>query len=117
MGLEPGDGTWPISSGGGGSPRWSPDGSELFYLASDTMLMAARRTEAERARFDAPEPLFEAPLGLSDDSSPLRMAPRLVAVGEDRFLFSVAPRGSTPQSMTVVLNWSEELESRFAEAE
>ena len=29
-----------ISSGGGNTPRWSPDGKELFYLANDGTLMS-----------------------------------------------------------------------------
>ena len=28
-------GRWQISRGGGGAPRWSRDGSELFYLSGD----------------------------------------------------------------------------------
>jgi eukaryotic-like serine/threonine-protein kinase len=29
---------WRISAGGGGDPRWRPDGSELFYIAADRQL-------------------------------------------------------------------------------
>jgi Tol biopolymer transport system component/tRNA A-37 threonylcarbamoyl transferase component Bud32 len=32
--LPPAKGKWPISTGGGVSPRWAPNGKEIFYLAS-----------------------------------------------------------------------------------
>ena len=31
---------YPVSAGGGTTPRWSPRGDELFYLAPDLTLMA-----------------------------------------------------------------------------
>src|ERR1017187_2296929 len=38
----PGPGTpFPISTGGGANPRWSRDRKELYFVAPDSMLMAA----------------------------------------------------------------------------
>lgn len=34
-------GKWQVSAAGGTSPRWRPDGKELFYLAPDGRLTAA----------------------------------------------------------------------------
>jgi Tol biopolymer transport system component len=31
----------PVSTGGGGAPRWSADGKELYYLSGDGTLMSA----------------------------------------------------------------------------
>ncbi|MBC7894013.1 MAG: PD40 domain-containing protein, partial [Cytophagaceae bacterium] len=33
---------WPVSSGGGATPRWSPRGDEIFYLDPRSNLVAAR---------------------------------------------------------------------------
>jgi serine/threonine protein kinase/Tol biopolymer transport system component len=33
-------GKWQVSTGGGGYPRWSPDGKELFYRTLDIKIMA-----------------------------------------------------------------------------
>ncbi|MEJ2215195.1 MAG: hypothetical protein P8099_01145 [Gemmatimonadota bacterium] len=33
---------WQISTNGGGSPRWAPDGRELFYVDGRGMMMSAR---------------------------------------------------------------------------
>jgi len=38
------DGKWPVSLRSGTSPRWAPDGSELFYRTSDAQFMAAEIT-------------------------------------------------------------------------
>ena len=40
-------GKWQISTDGGTQPRWSRDGTELFYLAPDRKLMAVTVTTAD----------------------------------------------------------------------
>ena len=35
-------GTWPVSTAGGTRPLWSPNGQELFFVAPDGAIMAAR---------------------------------------------------------------------------
>jgi serine/threonine protein kinase len=48
-----------VSTTGGSRPRWSADGREIFYIASDGGLMAvAVRTTAGRLALDAPVKLF-----------------------------------------------------------
>ncbi len=55
---------WQISSGGGINPRWSPDGAELFYLTSDSMLTAVGFTAGgDRFEPGASRRLFQIPLG------------------------------------------------------
>ena len=34
-------GQWQVSTAGGKAPRWRPDGTELYYIAPDSRLMAA----------------------------------------------------------------------------
>src|SRR5205807_8742277 len=53
-------GKWQVSVGGGEQPRWRGDGRELFYLSSDSKMMAVPVTTG--ANFDASTPvaLFQA---------------------------------------------------------
>ena len=51
---------WQVSTSGGTSPRWSHDGSEIFYLSVDDWIHAARVTATDRFSSAAPERLFEA---------------------------------------------------------
>ena len=38
-------GRWQVSTGSGNSPLWSPNGRELFYLSSDSVMAVAVQTE------------------------------------------------------------------------
>jgi Tol biopolymer transport system component len=53
-------GRWQISQNGGVEPRWSRDGTELFYLGPDNRLMAAR-VKTDGTTFDVGniQPLFQ----------------------------------------------------------
>jgi len=56
------DGKWQISSAGGQSPKWSPDGLELFFSgprsSGDNGVWVAQRDSADAARFSAPVRAF-----------------------------------------------------------
>ena len=53
-------GRWRVSAKGGHQPRWSRDGSELFYIAPDRQLVSVRvRGAGEGFQWDAPRPLFQ----------------------------------------------------------
>src|SRR5262249_36534206 len=54
----PGRGATAVSTTGGSSPRWSPDGKELFFR-SDGKLMAVDVETAPRLRLGKPRVLFE----------------------------------------------------------
>jgi hypothetical protein len=91
-----------VSRDGGTHPVWRADGRELFYLASDSTMMAVS-VGAGRS-FDAgrPQALFP--------SNAWRLTPNQVyAATKDgqRFLVNATPQksaGSPP--LTVVLNWT-----------
>lgn len=55
-----------ISTGGGAQPKWRKDGTELFYVAADQMLMAVPvklgRPPAEPFQPGPPKPLFAVPI-------------------------------------------------------
>jgi serine/threonine protein kinase/Tol biopolymer transport system component len=86
-----------ISRDGGVSPRWSKDGRELFYLASDGMLMAAEVTKEPGFVTRTPVRLFQTPPGTIMGD---------VSADGQRFLLvtPVGPSASSP--FTVVLNWT-----------
>ena len=101
-----------LSVGGGMQPRWRRDGSELFYLATDQMLMAVPVT-SKRGYFDAGRatPLFRTRL--------LTIGSQIAGLGAyydvtrdgKRFLINGPPDDPGPP-MTVVLNWSAGLNGR-----
>ena len=94
-----------VSSSGGRQPRWGPDGKELFYLGAENTLMVAQLEPGERSlKVGKVEPLFQAsftqsPEGLSYDISP----------DGQRFLVNVTPEQERESPITVVVNWTAEL--------
>ncbi len=53
-----GEGRWIISANGGGIPRWSPSGDELFFIESN-VLMSVKIDTKEGFRSSPPEKLFD----------------------------------------------------------
>jgi len=101
-------GRWQVSSGGGGWPLWSPDGRELFYVASEGMMAVPIETE----------PTFtQGTVDLLFDLGPyerfLRNRRIDISPEGDRFLLLKEGGGSDETAETtsihVVLNWFEEL--------
>ena len=90
---------WPISTGGGTTPRWSPSGRELFYR-NDQELMAVEVETEPDFQVQTPRVLFEASFRLGHYD---------VAPDGQRFLFVVPVEGLAPDQINVVLNWAEEL--------
>jgi serine/threonine protein kinase len=95
-------GKWQISTGGGSSPRWRRDGTEIFFLALDNSLMAAAvNGKASSFQVGAVKLLFQTHL----------VGPRHeydVSAGGQKFLINSAPQqdGAAPAPITVVLNWT-----------
>jgi Tol biopolymer transport system component len=94
-------GKWQISAGGGAYPKWSRDGTELFYLAPDNKLMTAA-VNGKGASFEigAVKTLFEtrAVTGLGH--------PFNVSADGQRFLINTLPEQSGSAPITVVVNWT-----------
>src|SRR5215467_8363462 len=55
-------GKWQVSKGGGEQPRWRGDGKELFYLSSDSKMMAVPVTTGATFDAGAPVALFQVTL-------------------------------------------------------
>jgi eukaryotic-like serine/threonine-protein kinase len=100
-------GKWQVSNSGGDQPKWRGDGKELFYLSTDSRIMAVPVKTG--ANFDAgtPAALFQA-------------NPREMPATSERFSYDVTKDGQkflintqlktamTPVS--VVLNWTAKLD-------
>jgi DNA-binding winged helix-turn-helix (wHTH) protein/Tol biopolymer transport system component len=91
-----------ISVGGGGEPKWSATGHELFYVRSDMSLMSVQIPSGNPVDgFKMPQPLFRVPV--MGDTSAYRSR-YAVHSGGDRFVFNALDESSqTP--ITVVVNW------------
>jgi Tol biopolymer transport system component len=93
-----------ISTRGGVSPQWAPDGHELYFLSIDGQLMAVpiRLTNAFEA--GSPTRLFDTSIALG--------ANRYVPSHDGkRFLLSVGTAESSAAQIVVVLNWADNLAS------
>ena len=96
---------WQVSQSGGVEPRWSHDGKELFFFAPDNRLMAADvKTDAASFEIGAIRPLFQS----------RRMGESFrydVSKDGQRFLVNAGLREEL-SPITLVTNWTEELEKR-----
>ncbi len=96
-----------VSTEGGYSPRWRPNGKELFYISPDRRLMAVSVLSSDPLRLGTPEPLFEMPVqtpGRAFTESPFD-----VSADGKRFLVGRVLR-STGQPLTIVLDWTSGLQ-------
>ena len=99
-----------VSKSGGGWPRWSRDGSEIFYLAPDNYLMAVPvHPAAERLETAAPRRLF-----LVRPRPPARLDayPYDVSLDGRRFVVNTLVEDPASSTITLVLNWAAALTSR-----
>jgi hypothetical protein len=63
-----------ISTGGGGYPKWSPNGKELFYLGGDwtaarNIMVTTYTASSDTFRFDKPRPWSPSPFSARDTGS------------------------------------------------
>jgi serine/threonine protein kinase/Tol biopolymer transport system component len=97
-------GRWPISTGGGEEPRWSPDGKELYYRVNNQLIVVQVET---RSSFHASTPgsLFNEVYDLrSNSGETYDVDPR-----GGRFLMIRPPKEDASAQIRVVVNWFEEL--------
>ena len=100
--FPPGEGVWQISRHGGGQPRWSPDGSELFYVENETLFAVPVKTDRvfsaaeSKALFTSPNLESLYPVQSYD-------------VAPDGRRFVMVARTETPKhTIQIVQNWYEE---------
>ncbi len=107
-------GKWQISTDGGESPLWSPDGRELFYRNKDAVMAVSIDT---KSTFNAGKPrmLFQGPYitGYQD-------SPAWDITPDGKWFLMIKQPGATastptttgPRKINVVVNWFEELKQR-----
>ena len=92
---------WQVSVGGGGSPLWSRDGKELFFVV-DTKMMSVPVQMEPSFHVGRPVELFTGGFN-TDRSRDFDVAP------DGRFVMVRVPGGSAGQhEVRVLLNWPEE---------
>jgi Tol biopolymer transport system component len=110
-------GKWQVSTGGGNSVLWSPDGRELFYLSEDNSVMAVAVETKPTLSFGTPKMLFRSTnLGVTIGSG----TPWDIHPDGKRFLMMkppaptvAAPAAAAPRpKINIVVNWFEELKQR-----
>ena len=101
-------GQWLVSTAGGRTPAWSPDGRALFYWQGNQFMATPVQTDAGFTN-GMPQALFEGVYRQAQG--------RTYDVASDGRFLMVKPNGQAdedaPQAeITVVLNWFEELKAR-----
>jgi Tol biopolymer transport system component len=107
---------WQVSTSGGDSPLWSPDGRELFYRNGDAVMAVSVKTDPTFS-LETPRTLFRGTY-VSVDPVELGSAFEAWDISPDgrRFLMM---KGSGPATASkglrfnIVLNWFEELKQRM----
>ena len=103
-----------VSNGGGTGPLWSRDGSELFYVSADNVMVAVTVSSGDRLEVGEPRVLFSFPPELlqipSQFYTPWDIGP------DGRFIMarSVTAATQIEAPLIVVENWFEELKARLA---
>ena len=100
-----------VSVGGGETPIWRPDGTELFYSARNGVLMSvAIQARGEQLEIGEPQPLFPIQSGISGPH--LFRRPYDVAPDGERFLVIRRSPDAQPDNAVVVLNWTAALSKK-----
>ena len=103
-----GPGRWQISTNGGSSPRWSRDGTELFFVEGNTLKRASVST-GEQFSAGATTTLFEAPLLRG---GPAPFARYDVSPDGRKFLTVEYQRDIAQPLVRIVENWLPDFRSR-----
>jgi serine/threonine protein kinase len=109
-------GRWQISTNGGDSPLWSPDGRELFYRNGDSFMAVEVETDPA-FRPAKPKVLFKGTY--FSTGAPFDFTLWDISPDGRRFLMmkppawtGAAPTTAGPRKINIVLNWFEELKQR-----
>ena len=105
------EGKWQISNEGGVQPQWSGTGTEIFYIAPDSRLMAVDVSGESELEVGIPHALFQTQIWRGASAAPGIRAQYDVSADGERFLINRAHRGAAATEIHVVLDWFSELES------
>jgi serine/threonine protein kinase/Tol biopolymer transport system component len=96
--------SWQVSTAGGISPTWRPDGKEVYYIAPDGKLMAAAIT-VNRATLEppgAPVALFQTRIYGGTNS---QVARQYDVSHDGRFLINTVREDNNTAPITLLQNW------------
>ncbi len=92
-------GKWQVSMNGGGSPVWSRDGKELYFIGADQKMMVVEAKGGAKFEASVPKALF--------DVHTVNGLNFVFDVSKDgRFLIPTPVEPSANVPMTVVVNWT-----------
>jgi hypothetical protein len=95
---------WPVSTGGGISPRWRADGKELYYINPDGAMMAAPITVSGNSlQPGAPVMLF--PTRIYGGGADIQMGWQYDVTRDGRFLINTLRNEAAPP-ITLLQNWN-----------
>jgi Tol biopolymer transport system component len=97
-----------VSSTGGQEPRWRQDGKELFYVSADGKLMAVEVTTDAGFKAGSPVALFQTHRRQSVSSQDVFSYD--VSGDGQKFLIITKMDEGTAAPLSVLLNWSSEME-------
>ncbi len=102
------EGMQQISIGGGGSPRWSQDGKELFYYATGKRKLVSVKINSLDPVIDYEPPidLFDIESAVGDNSGPAHW----YAVSHDGQQFLVVRNASGSPPIIAIQNWTASLD-------
>jgi Tol biopolymer transport system component len=95
---------WQVSNAGGVNPVWNRDGRELFYISTDSRLMAVPVKTGNTFEAGTPAPLFN----VAAHRKEYEVAPYDVAPDGQRFIVN-SSTGALALPINVVINWPSEL--------
>jgi hypothetical protein len=109
---------FPVSTDGGISPLWSPDGKELFYRNGDSVMAVIVEMEPDLS-FGTPKVLFSGTYSLPNTSDFSRHTMWDIHPN-GKLLLMIKPPNATdgqstygrPRTINIYLNWLEELKER-----
>ncbi len=99
-------GKWQISTGGGSMPSWRGDGKEIYYWGLDRNLMSVSVNPSTDFEAAVPQPLFKIDFRRAELGWNKQYAP---SSDGQRFLINSVLGRASRSPITVLMNWSAEL--------
>jgi hypothetical protein len=95
---------WQVSTAGGISPRWRPDGKELYYLDPAGAMMAAPIT-VTGATFAPGEPVRLFPTRIFGGGEDIQLGRQYDVAPDGRFLINAVLDAAAAPPITLLQNW------------